>query len=113
MAVYTTNLVIYTGTDVDQVFVLADDASESLLNLTGYSAICKIKKHGNSASTTAEFTTSFTDVTGGKVKISLSAAQTAALKPGRYYYDLLLYYNGENSRAVEGEIIVKKSVTRF
>ena len=113
MAVYTSNLLIYTGTDFSQVFQLADDASESLLNLTGYSAIAKIKKHGNSSTTAATFSTSFTDITGGKVKISLTAAQTAALKPGRYYYDLLLYYNGENSRAVEGEVIVKKSVTRF
>ncbi len=112
MAIYTTNLLIYTGTDFSQVFQLADDASETLLNLTGYSSIAKMKKHGNS-STSTTFTTVFSDISNGKVKLSLTATQTESLTPGRYYYDLLLYNNGENTKAVEGEIIVKKSVTRF
>tara|TARA_B100000029_G_C17200166_1_gene824068 strand:- start:123 stop:464 length:342 start_codon:yes stop_codon:yes gene_type:complete len=112
MAIYVTNLTIHTGTDFDQVFVLADDASESILNLTGYTSSAKMKRHGTSATSTS-FTTSFTNIAGGKVKIALTAAQTAELKPGRYLYDLILTNSsGENIRVVEGEIMVKKSVTR-
>ena len=112
MAIYVTNLTIHTGTDFDQVFILADDASESIINLTNYTSSAKMKRHGTSATSTS-FTTSFTDISGGKVKIALTAAQTAELKPGRYLYDLILTNSsGENIRVVEGEIMVKKSVTR-
>ena len=112
MAVYTTNLTIYTGTNFDQVFVLANDEDDSAYNLTGYTGISKIKRRPDSLTSTS-FTTSFTDVTGGKVKISLSSEQTSALKAGRYYYDILLSMAGENIKVIEGDIIVKKSITRY
>ena len=42
----------------------------------------------------------------------MGAQDTAALSPGRYYYDLILYRNGENTRIIEGDVIVKLAVTR-
>lgn len=111
MAVYTTNLTIYTGTDFDQVFVLANDSDNSDFDLTGYTGIAKMKKHPGSLTATT-FTTSFRDITGGEVKIALSQHQTSQIKAGRYYYDIILSKAGENTRVVEGDIIVKKSVTR-
>ncbi len=112
MAVYTTNLTIYTGTDFEQVFVLANDADNSPFNLTGYTGIAKIKKTTMSLTSTS-FTTSFKSVTGGEVKLALSAGQTATLTPGRFLYDLLLYKDGENTKVIEGEVIIKKSITRY
>ena len=108
MAVYTTNLTIYTGTNFDQVFVLANDVDDSAFNLTGYTGISKIKRRPGSLTAT-----SFTDVTAGKVKISLSSEQTSALSPGRYYYDILLSMGGENTKVIEGDVIIKKSITRY
>ena len=82
------------------------------LILNGYSAISKFKKNPAS-STSTSFSTSITDTENGKIRISLTAAQTAELKAGRYYYDLYLHKDGENTRIIEGDVIVKKSVTRF
>jgi len=112
MAIYTTNLIIYTGTDFEQTFILADDPGENLLNLNGYSIIAKMKKHGTSSSSTS-FTTTATDILGGRIRLSLTAEQTSNISPGRYYYDLILHKNNDTTRIIEGEVIVKKSVTRF
>ena len=109
MAVYTNNLVIHTGTDFEQVFVLADDSGPFELN--GYIAIAKMKRTGSSLTSTS-FTTTVTDISNGKVKIALTATETRDLTPGRYLYDLLLYKDGQNTKVLEGEVIIKKSVTR-
>ena len=109
MAVYTNNLVIHTGTDFEQVFVLADDSGPFELN--GYIAIAKMKRTGSSLTSTS-FTTTVTDISNGKVKIALTATETKDLTPGRYLYDLLLYKDGQNTKVLEGEVIIKKSVTR-
>ncbi len=111
MAVYTTNLTIYTGTDFDQVFVLANDEDESAFNLTGYTGICKMRKQPGSLTATT-FTTSFRNILKGELKIALTSNQTSQLMPGRYYYDILLSMAGENTKVIEGDIIVKRSVTR-
>lgn len=110
MAVYTTNLIIYTGTDFTQTFILGDNFGS--LNLTGYSVVMKMKKHGDSVSST-NITTLITNAAIGRIKVSLVPAQTSILKPGRYYYDLVLIKDGTNTRVIEGDVIVKKSVTRF
>jgi len=109
MAIFTNNIVIHTGTDFEQVFVLADESGPFELN--GYSAIAKIKKTGTSLSSVS-FTTTITDAVNGKVKIALTSNQTKTLNPGRYFYDLILYEKGINTRVIEGEVIIKKSVTR-
>jgi hypothetical protein len=110
---YTTNLVIYTGTDFEQTFVLEDDQTNSALNLTGYSGCAQLKRY-ESSSKAADFTITFAnDRTSGRVTISLNSTTSATLKPGKYFYDLLLNSpTGTTTRVVEGTALVKKSVTR-
>jgi len=109
MSVYTSNISIYTGTNFEQTYTLEDGAGP--INLTGYTIISKMKKHPTSLSSTT-FSSSTVNVSAGRIKISLSPEQTIILKPGKYVYDIILYKNGQATRIVEGEVFVKKSVTR-
>ena len=110
---YTSNLVIYTGTDFEQTFELENDQTSSALNLTGYNGCAQLKKY-ESSSKAADFDVSFTDNREtGKVTISIAATVSAEIKPGKYFYDLLLNSpTGTTTRVVEGTALVKKSVTR-
>ena len=110
---YVSNLIIYTGTDFMTTFVLEDAKSNSLMNLTGYTACAQMKRYESSLKT-ADFSVSFAnDRTTGKVTVSIGASDTAAIKAGKYFYDLLLNSpTGTTSRAVEGTVLVKRSVTR-
>ena len=110
---YTANLLIYTGTDFTQSFVLEDSQSNSLKDLTGYNGCAQMKRYESSLKT-GDFTVTFAnDRTSGKVTVSMGASDTAALKAGKYFYDLLLNSpTGTTSRAVEGTVLVKRSVTR-
>ena len=71
-------------------------------------------KRYESSLKTADFTVAFAnDRTTGRVTISLLAADTLNLKPGKYFYDLILNSpGGAVTRAVEGTVLVKKAVTR-
>ena len=110
---YTTNLTIYTGTDFAQTFVLEDNQSNSVKDLTGYNACAQMKRYESSRKT-ADFTIAFaTDRKQGRITISLTSTETADLKAGKYFYDLLLNSaTGTTERVVEGTVHVKKSVTR-
>ena len=110
---YVTNLVVYTGTDFDQSFVLEDSQTNSAKDLTGYNGCAQMKRYESSLKT-AEFTVSFSsDRTNGRVTISMNAATTSGLKAGKYFYDVLLNSPaGTTTRAVEGTVLVKKAVTR-
>ena len=110
---YTSNLVIYTGTDFDQTLGLEDVQSNSVKDLSGFTACAQMKRYESSLKT-AEFTIAFAnDRKTGRVSISLLAADTTNLKPGKYFYDLILNSpTGTTTRAVEGTVLVKKAVTR-
>ena len=58
MAAYISNIVIDAGADFNQIFNLEDSAN-SPLDLTGYSATSKLKKHPASLNDKASFTVSF------------------------------------------------------
>ena len=110
MAVYTNNLVVYTGTNFEQTFVLEDDSGP--FDLTDYIGIAKFKK-AEGSSTATEFSTSITNATSGRLRVQLSQTDTAALKAGRYLFDVFIYKDDVNTKVLEGEVIVKKSVTRY
>ena len=115
MAVYSSNLVIKTGTTFEQVITLEDGVSNSPINLTGFSVSAQMRKHAGAQGPLGitTFTTSLYDATGGKIQIGLSTTQTAALKPGRHVYDVITTNTtGVMECVVEGMVLVSKAVTQ-
>ena len=111
MAVFSTNLIIYKFTDFEQTFVLEDGQSNSAKDLTGFTGSCKMQRTLNLGSLTA-FNLSFTNRALGKLRISLTNAQTANIEEGKYFYELMLTDSGGVvERVIEGQVIVKHPVT--
>ena len=111
MAVFSTNLIIYKHTDFEQTFVLEDGQSNSAKDLTGFTGSCKMQRTLNLGSLTA-FNLSFTNRALGKLRISLTNAQTANIEEGKYFYELMLTDSGGVvERVIEGQVIVKHPVT--
>jgi len=111
MAVYIVNLVINQGTDFNQTFDLTA-ANERPLLLTNYTASAQMRKHAGSKNA-YNFTVEFTDRASGQIKISLTDVITRRIKPGRYVYDIILTdSNGEKSKVLEGQALVRESATR-
>ena len=82
--VFITNLVIYTGTDFAQTFVLEDYRSNTTMDLTGYTGRGHIKKYA-SESYAAEFSFYLAlDPKTGRFSIEMLSAATSKLKPGSY-----------------------------
>jgi hypothetical protein len=111
MAVYVSNLVINCGTDFFQTFNLTNTQGDTSFNLTNYSIASKLKKHPASSSSTA-FTATISNAANGTVGIALTSGQTAALKPGRYVYDIVITSStGYKTRVIEGNALVREGVT--
>jgi len=112
MAVFSTNLIVYTHTDFEQTFLLENDQSNSAKDLTGYTGTARFKRQTQDLSDPKAFNVTFPNRTLGKVRIGLTATQSAAIKPGKYFYEILLNDgNDKIERVVEGIVIVKQPVT--
>ena len=106
------------GTDTTIELTLVDK-NGAAKNLLGYTVTGKIKKtfSSDSASTTS-FTTQITSNTDGTATLSLTNAQTDALKAGRHVYDVELSHTESGTgntiveRIMEGRIQVTPSVTK-
>ena len=65
------------------------------------------------SSTANNFTATITDNAAGEITLTMTAAETASLKPGRYVYDLLITDDaGTKSRIVEGIVSVTPGTTQ-
>lgn len=92
------------------------DSAGSPVDLTGYTARMQMREAHNADSALL----SLTDGDGititaaeGKLEISIAAADTAGLPPGRHVYDLEVESaGGEVTRLVEGAAVVRPEVTR-
>jgi uncharacterized membrane protein YkoI len=109
MATYS-NIFVDQGSD----FAMVVDLQQTVgtLDLTGYTARGQIKRT-YSSSTSVSFTASV-DSANNELDISLSAAQTGAMKAGRYVYDIeILDGNSPASvtRVLEGQVDVTPRVT--
>ena len=112
MAVFSTNLIVYTHTDFEQTFLLEDNQSNSAKNLTGFTGTARFKEQFESSKDPRAFNISFPNRKLGKVRIGLTATQSAALVPGKYFYEILLKDSNDIvERVVEGTVIVKQPVT--
>lgn len=102
-----TNIVIEKGTDFEATFNLFDpDQSASILSglSTTYATIRKFPD----ATTGEEFTKIITAGTG-TIKLSLTATQTANLKAGRNYFDVVLTINNKRIKVLKATAIVEES----
>ena len=106
------NLFIDQGTDFE-VVVDVNDATGTVLNLTGYTSVAQIRKTYGSSNVSTSFTTNHGTPANGKITLSLTDTQTKALDAGRYVYDLnITSSGGKTTRVVEGQAIITPGVTR-
>ena len=111
MAAIPINLICEKGTDFSATFNIQNEANTTPLNLTGYTAVAKIKKSYTS-STSSDFVVDFPDRYNGQLKVSLDNAATASLTARRYVYDILLTApTGYKTRVIEGLVEVNPGVS--
>jgi len=110
-------LAAYTELNIEQhatfsTTVNVEDAAGVAVNLSGYSAASQIRKSYYS-STANNFTATITGNANGEITLSMTAANTALLTPGRYLYDLVITSPSTiKTRVVEGIVNVLGGVTQ-
>ena len=111
MASAVSNLIIYQGADFIIDFTVENDNGTDF-DLTGYTAACLIKKHYTSSTSQTVTAPVLSPATSGRVQLSLTNSQTAAMKSGRFVYDVVITSgSGIKSRVLEGSVSVLEGVT--
>lgn len=108
---------IYANLQVDQgsdffSSITVEGSDGNIFSLTGYTARGQVRK--TYTSTTAyNLNATIINPTNGSINISLSSTQTAAMRPGRYVYDVEIV-DAQNvvTRVVEGQVEISPGVTR-
>jgi hypothetical protein len=104
-----TNVVIEKGTHFEATFNLFDpDQSATVLSglTTTYASIRKYPED----TSYQEFSKNITASTG-TIVLSLTSTQTANLKAGRNYFDVVLTISGKKIKVIKGTAIVEESVS--
>ena len=106
-------LYIDQGSDFSHTHTVKDNTGtvRSLSNLTGRAQL----RRSYFSSSNVAFTVTIDDASTGNVKISLTNAQTANLKYGRYVYDVELVNTlatANVERVLEGIVTVYPEVTK-
>lgn len=109
----TLNLVAYQRATFDRVLTWKIDGIP--VNLTGYTAHMQVRQ-ALGAPVEVEASTTAGGIalggTSGTITVQLTDAQTAALAPGKYIYDLILDSGAEVTRLVQGSLTVEAGVTQ-
>lgn len=110
------NITADQGATFDQTITWKDSAGV-LVNLTGYTARMDIRETITSSTPALQLTTANSRIVlggaSGTVRLTVSAADMAALPAGQYVYDLeLVSSTGIVTRLIQGDWIVPGEVTR-
>lgn len=104
------NLVIDQGTTFSTTLTLTDENGD-LINLSGYTSNCQIRKHYTSSTATIVNTSINTE--SSVITLSLNADETSNIVAGRYVYDVEITSSANvTSRIVEGIVTVTPEVTK-
>jgi len=92
--------------------VNVEDTAGAAINLYSYTTSSRMSKSYYSTSNTI-ITSTVTGNANGEITLSMTAANTANLTPGRQVFDLLITNTstGIKTRVVEGIIVVSPGVT--
>lgn len=95
------------------VSVVISDLTDDPLDLTSYTYLGQMRR-SHYSSTAIDFAVSSPDPTLGTLVLELTSEQTAALKPGRYVYDVVIVdVNNQGTRVLEGIAVINPDVTRI
>jgi hypothetical protein len=112
MASYV-ELFIDQGTTFNNIINLTDDNTNTPINIYGYSVTSQMRRSYYSQNITANIICTTSNTSNGEISMSISAANTANIKPGRYVFDVkTVKGNGNITRVLEGIITVNPQVTR-
>ena len=101
------------GSTYSKPITVYQDDGTTIQNLTGYTASSQLRKNYTSTAYTTILATIQSPATNGVIVISLTAVQTAALKSGRYVYDLqIAAADGTVTRVIEGVLTFRPEVTK-
>ena len=107
------NLTIDQGTTYTNSITVYQADGTTVMNLTGYTTAAQLRKNYTSTAYTAFTTALISPPTLGRISMSLTATQTAAVKAGYYYYDVEITNSaGTVTRVMEGKIHFKPNVTK-
>jgi hypothetical protein len=112
MAAYV-ELYIDQGTTFNNIINLTDDVTNTPINISGYSISSQIRRSYYSANISANITCAISNVANGEITMSMTSANTANIKAGRYVFDVKATDTSSvTSRILEGIITVTPQVTR-
>lgn len=90
-----------------------EDTNGDAVNLFGYSAASQIRRSYYSSSAN-NLTATITGIANGEITLSMTAANTATLTPGRALFDLVITSpEGTKTRVVEGIVNILPGVTQI
>ena len=107
------NLIIDHGTPFSKQIAVFETDGITVQNLTGATATSHLRKNYTSTNYETINATISSPATNGIIIMSLTAVDTAAIKAGRYDYDLQVTYSDTTvSRIIEGVLTVRPEVTK-
>ena len=106
------NQIVDQGSTWSKQITVYETDGTTVQNLTGYTVASQLRKNYTSTAYTTNNATN-NSPTSGIIIMSLTATQTAALKSGRYVYDLqITAADGTVTRVIEGVITLRPEVTK-
>jgi hypothetical protein len=101
------------GTTFNNIINLTDDVTNTPINVSGYVVSSQMRRSYYSANISANITCTLSNVANGEITLTMTAANTANIKPGRYLFDVIAIDTSNNtSRILEGIITVTPSITK-
>lgn len=104
-------LTLNQGTTFTSELKLTNDDG-SPRNLANATFISQIRKSYYSSSVAADIIVLSPNTSNGEIVLSIDSANTSAIKPGRYVYDVKMEDGGDVIRIQEGIITVTPQVSR-
>ncbi|CAB4170810.1 hypothetical protein UFOVP908_149 [uncultured Caudovirales phage] len=112
MAAYV-ELYMDQGASFTNTLTITDDVTNAPVDVTGYTITSQMRRSYYSANATANITCTIVSANTGNVQMSMTPANTALIKPGRYLFDVETTDNNDYVvRILEGIINVTPGITR-